>query len=122
MLRDSLIQKATVQLCRQEQVNGQTQQHVRLSLPTQLAQRLGLQTLDFYLTTTVVQLRRITAVYEPNHAARQVMLSFTQQEWLNAAPELTDNVRSQVFDNQGKMRVAYQGYRLIDQTGSAQKR
>ncbi len=116
MFRDSLIQRATVQLCQQEQVGGQPQQHVRLALPARLGQRLGLQTLDFYLATTVAELRRVVAVYQPNHMAQQVALSFTQQQWLADAPELTGNARQQVLDSQGRLRPAYQAYRLLDQT------
>ena len=121
MLRDSLIQQATVQFCRQEQVGGQAQQHVRLALPARQSQRVGLQTLDFYLTPTAALLRRIVAVYQPNHAARQVALSFTRQEWLAASPELTDDARGQVLDAQGQLRPAYQGYRLLDQATASQK-
>lgn len=121
MLRDSLIQQATVQLCRQEKVDGQIQQHVRLALPTRQAQRVGLQTLDFYLAPTAAQLRRAVAVYQPNHAARQVTLSFTQQEWLATSPELTDDARGRVLDAQGRLRPAYEGYRLLDQTKPTRK-
>ena len=116
MVQDSLIRQATVQLCRQEQVGGQTQQHVRLGLPPRVAGRTGLQTLDFYLATAPARLQRVVMAYQPNHKAQQVALTFSQQEWLATSTELTGEARSRVLDAQGQLRPAYRGYQLLDQT------
>lgn len=122
IVQDSLIKQAAVQLCRQEQIGGQSQQHVRLGLPLRVARRTGLQTLDFYLATAPARLQRLVATYQPNHKAQQIALTFSKQEWLAAAPELTGEARGRVLDKQGRLLPAYRGYQLLDQTTASSHR
>lgn len=119
LLRDSLIHSATVQLCRQETVNGHPQQHIRLGLAAAVTARFGLQTLDFRLGGEPVRVQQIIGSYQPGRTAQRIVLSFQTQEWLPASAMLTNNAKQPILDPSGKLLPAFAGYRLIDQTKSS---
>lgn len=114
LLQDSLLRRATVQLCRQE-ADKEKSQHIRLAMSKEVTAQFGLQTLDFRLAGQPAQVRRLDATYMPGRMGRHITLMFTVQEWLTSTSILTNDAVRQVLDTKGGLLPLYRSYKLIDQ-------
>jgi|GEM_PF-4913957 len=116
LMRDSLINSASVLSCRDVVVAGKAHRQVQLGLSPRVKARLGLRRLDFRLTDKPMRVEQVTATYMPGRIARRIILTFATQEWLSSAPHLVKDAKSPVLDAQDKLLPAFAGYQLIDQT------
>lgn len=116
MIRDSIIAKSEVSICRREQHNNALRQHIQLTLKPAEAARYRVKYLDFWFDPAGQRIQQIDIRYQPNQTISRILLTFLAQDFQSDASKLPLNARAQVLTEQGAPRDLYKGYQVVDQT------